>query len=448
MKLITHWGLRDELKSNYKGEKGLQKQEMIYEVMKRIISQEIPSEVINQNTYKWNPASNKLFSASGEVTITPEPDTRYQHLLGNFHVLKAMDSYYPQYPTYIERAFSGGMELSIDEVRELFIRFISSPQVKQVADLIRERLGRDLQPFDIWYDGFKSRSNVNESELNQIVAAKYPDKNAFEADLPTILVKLGWTPEKAAFISSKVRVDASRGAGHAWGAEMKDDKARLRTRIGSNGMDYKGYNIAIHEFGHNVEQTITLQDVDYYMLQGVPNTGFTEAVAFLFQNKDLELLGLNNPQSGPGDEATLDNLWMSYEIMGVSLVDMQVWEWLYAHPKATANELKKAVIDIATETWNKYYAEVFGIKDQPILAIYSHMIDNPLYLSNYPVGHIIEYQVGKYLEGKNIAGELSRMLVQGRIIPQVWMKGAVGNRISVDPLLEDVDAVLRKQTKI
>ncbi|MCK7529630.1 MAG: hypothetical protein MZV63_00490 [Marinilabiliales bacterium] len=54
---------------------------------------------------------------------------------------------------------------------------------------------------------------------------------------------------------------------------MKGAVSHLRTRISDKGMDYKGYNIAVHEFGHNVEQTISLYDVDYYMLSGVPNTG-------------------------------------------------------------------------------------------------------------------------------------------------------------------------------
>ena len=61
------------------------------------------------------------------------------------------------------------------------------------------------------------------------------------------------------------------------------------------GMDYKGFNIAVHEMGHNVEQTISLNDIDHYMLQGVPNTAFTEALAFVFQARDLELLGLDSP---------------------------------------------------------------------------------------------------------------------------------------------------------
>ena len=70
---------------------------------------------------------------------------------------------------------------------------------------------------------------------------------------------------------------------------MRGTKAHLRTRIGPDGMDYKGYNIAVHELGHNVEQTLTLYDIDYYLLRGVPNTAFTEAIAFLFQKNTKEL---------------------------------------------------------------------------------------------------------------------------------------------------------------
>ena len=79
--------------------------------------------------------------------------------------------------------------------------------------------------------------------------------------------------------------------------------------------------------------------------------------------------------------------------MGVSLVDMQVWKWLYDNPKATKEQLKETVVKAAIDVWNQYYAPVFGVKDSPILAIYSHMIDNPLYLSNYPVGHLIDFQL-------------------------------------------------------
>ena len=46
MKLISHWGLRDELKANYQAENGLKKQNFIYDVMKHIILQDIPQQVL------------------------------------------------------------------------------------------------------------------------------------------------------------------------------------------------------------------------------------------------------------------------------------------------------------------------------------------------------------------------------------------------------------------
>ncbi len=443
MKLITHWGLRDELKSNYAIEQGLLKQDMIYSVMKNIISQEIPQKVINSDKYRWNPKTNQLFENGEEVTFEREQDTRYQKLLDNFLAVKAIDPYEPQMPTYIHRAFDGNMEITQPEVEALFSEFVSSPQVKQVAELIKKRLGRDLRPYDIWYDGFKSRSSINEEELNKIVSEKYPNVQAFQNDLSNILIKLGFKSQIAQSIADKIKVDPSRGAGHAWGAEMRDDKSRLRTRFGKDGMDYKGYNIAIHEFGHNVEQTITLHDVDNYMLHGVPNTAFTEAIAFLFQARDLELLGMKSSDGNKHHLKALDNFWSSYEIMGVSLVDMNVWKWLYANPDASAAQLKEAVISIAKDIWNKYYADVFGSSDEPILAIYSHMIDNPLYLSNYPVGHLIDFQIEKYIEDKNLADEITRMLVAGRIIPQAWMKEAVGEKISIKPVLDATSEALK-----
>ena len=51
------------------------------------------------------------------------------------------------------------------------------------------------------------------------------------------------------------------------------------------------------------------------------------------------------------------------------------------NPDATPAQLKEEYKDIAIETWNTYFAPVLGVKDSPILAIYSHMIDAPLYLA-------------------------------------------------------------------
>lgn len=433
--LISHWGLRDELKSHYGQADGLKKQQMVYAVMKRIIDQSIPAEVINNDKFSWNPVDNKVLQNGKNVDFTSEPDTRYQRMLDNFKAMKAVDPYYTTYPTYPQRAFEMSMEIPQKDVEKLFITLLQSPEVKEVAALISKKLGRNLQPFDIWYDGFKARSTMNEDNLTAITSKKYPNPAAFEADMANMLRKLGWSAERSTYIASKIQVDPARGSGHAAGAQMRGDKARLRTRIPATGMNYKGYNIAIHEFGHNVEQTIDLYDIDNYIMQGVPNTSFTEALAFTFQNRDLELLGMKDNNTDKEYLAALDAFWMSYEIMGVSLLDMAVWDWLYKNPDATPAQLKEAVLSNAKEIWNKYYAPVFGSKDEPILAIYSHMISSPLYLSNYPVGHLIDFQISTFLEGKNFASEVDRMYTAGRLTPQQWMKNAVGADLSVEPLL-------------
>lgn len=444
LKLITHWGLRDEIKSNYSGDEGLQKQRMIYEVMKRIISQEIPQQVINNEEYEWNPIENKIWKEGKEVTVEREPDTRYQHLLNNFLAGKEIDAYQPRYPNNIQRSFDQGLELSIDEVEALFVEMLSSEQFKLTGELIGQRLGRPLEAFDIWYDGFKARSTISEQELNSIVNKKYPNRDAFQSGLKPILIKLGYATERAEYITSKITVDGARGAGHAWGAAMKGQNARLRTRIGASGMDYKGYNIAIHEFGHNVEQTTSLYNVDYYTMNGVPNTAFTEALAFIFQVRDLDMLGIKNPDPKAKYWRVLDNFWGACEIMGVSIVDMRVWKWMYENPEATPAQLKEQTIKIAIDVWNQYFAPVFGIKDQPILAIYSHMISYPLYLSAYPLGHLIEFQLEQHLDGKNFATEVDRIYSSGRLIPQLWMKNAVGMELSNKPMIEAVKDALAK----
>jgi len=444
MVLLSHWNLRDEIKSNYADRgKGNEKQEMVYRVMERIIRQEIPGSVVNNPDYEWAPYSNKIMKEGAETAATAEPDTRYSHVLSIFNAWKALDPFNPGMNTAIARSFSGGMEISQEDAAVLFSEYLSSPQLKQLAGLIRERLGRDLRPYDIWYDGFKSRSSIPETMLTGKTSALYPDPAAFRAGMPAILVKLGWSPERAKYLADKIVVDPARGSGHAWGAAMRGSVSRLRTRISENGMDYKGYNIAVHEFGHNVEQTISLYDVDYYMLAGVPNIAFTEATAFLFQDRDLMLLGINDESPEKEKLQTLDAAWSLMEIMGVSLVEMEIWKWLYENPGATPGQLKEQTVLIATDVWNRYFAPVMGVSDSPLLGIYSHMINTPLYLQNYAYGQIIQFQIDEHLKGKDFSDEIDRMYSLGRLTPQHWMNQAVGTKISPRPLLRALDEALR-----
>lgn len=443
--LLSHWNLRDEIKANYANkEVGLKKQALVYKVMERIIDQSIPKSVINSGKQDWNPYSNEIFVGKDKTTGEPETDARYQHILNTFHIYQEYDKYNPDMNTAIQRAFSSNMQIPQPEVQKLFDEFLSSPQVAGVAGIIKKRLGRDLQPWDIWYDGFKARSSISEESLDAITRKKYPDATALEADLPNMLVKLGFAKDRAAFLASRITVDPARGSGHAWGASMKSEKAHLRTRIPENGLNYKGYNIAVHEFGHNVEQTISLNDVPNYMINGVPNTAFTEALAFVFQQRDLFLLDKKDTNPEKEILETLDIFWSVYEIMGVSMVDMKMWQWLYANPNATAVQLRDAVVQISKEVWNIYYAPVFGIKDQTILGIYSHMINSPMYLPNYAFGHLIHFQLEEHFKTHPLAPEVDRIFALGQLTPNEWMKQAVGTPLSNDAILQAADKAIQK----
>lgn len=201
----------------------------------------------------------------------------------------------------------------------------------------------------------------------------------------------------------------------------------------------------MHELGHNVEQTITLHNVKYYFINGVPNTAFTEALAFMFQKRDMTILGMKR-----ADEhlEALDLAWSLYEIMGVSLVDMNLWKWLYEHPEATPSEIREATVTIAKDIWNKYYADVFGVKDQEILAIYSHMIDYPLYLSAYPIGHLVEFQLEGAVKGKPFGPEILRIFSSGNLTPDVWMKKNTGNPLSTSFILKAAGDAVKLETNI
>lgn len=456
LRLISHWNLRDELKANYSDPtNGLAKQRVIVKVMERIVTQSIPAAVIDNPHVDWNPFTNEVKPAPADtiekdapqkvMVEGPEPDRRYEKLLSQFKAARRADPYSPFTPTQIARSFELYRELPEERVRALLTAVLASPLVPQVAAVIEQRLGRKLEAQDLWYAGFKARAGKQESELDAVTKKRYPTPAAFAKDMPNILVKLGFPQNRAKFIAEHIIVDPSRGAGHAMPALRRGDLPRLRTRVEKDGMNYKGYNIAIHELGHNVEQVISLYDVDHTLLAGVPNNAFTEALAFVFQARDLELIGLAKPTAESERMRVLADFWATWEIAGVALVDLDVWHWMYDHPNATPAELRAATVEIARSMWQKYYAPVLGGADTPLLGIYSHMIAYPLYLADYPLGHLIAFQIEEVVDKSPKLGvEFERMSKFGSLAPDLWMKNASGSPVSAEPLLRATEAALKE----
>src|SRR5262245_46312636 len=129
MKLLSHWNLRDEIKSDYADkDTGLAKQRMIQQVMERIVTQTIPQAVVNNPGVDWNPSTNavatavvkdsepaavKAFAASSDA----EPDTRYAMLLACFQAAHQADPYSPTAPTLIARRFDDNRQIPEERVR-------------------------------------------------------------------------------------------------------------------------------------------------------------------------------------------------------------------------------------------------------------------------------------------------------------------------------------------
>jgi hypothetical protein len=458
LRLLSHWNLRDEIKADYSDSKtGLAKQRMIQRVMERIVTQTIPAVVVNNPNVDWNPFTNEVKPAAvrdadateqtsnAAPTNAPEPNTRYAKLLLTFQASRKADPYSPTAPTLIARRFDENREIPEARVRQMFEQVLSSPLVPQVARLIETRLGRTLEPFDIWYNGFRPRGAYTEAQLDEVVSKKYPTADAYKKEIPNLLTQLGFTKERAEYLANNIIVDPARGSGHALSASMREAKVHLRTRVEKAGMNYKGFNIAVHEMGHNVEQTFSLNKIDYYTLAGVPNTAFTEALAFVFQGHDLELIGLAKRDAKSRALKTLDDFWGAYEIAGVALVDMAVWHWMYEHPNATPAELKEATIQISKDIWNKYYAPVFKKRDVVLPGIYSHMIDSFLYLPDYPIGHMIAFQIEEQMDKSgNLGSEFERMATTGSVIPDLWMKKATGAPVGPEALLTATSRALKE----
>src|SRR5262249_45210525 len=96
LRLISHWGLRDDLASRYAEPDGLLRQRTTQRVMERIVRQEIPREVIDNPFVLWDPIENRTWDGALGVVGPPrpaerEPDTRYARLLAVFHAVRKVD---------------------------------------------------------------------------------------------------------------------------------------------------------------------------------------------------------------------------------------------------------------------------------------------------------------------------------------------------------------------
>jgi hypothetical protein len=443
-RLSAHWGLRDSIRDLYQQKDGLKKQELLAKVLECYNSSEIPKGVINCSEVDWEPFHNKVFAGGRETSPAKSDLARYVYYKKIFEATRAVDQYFPEHPTILSRAFSLDLEIPEKDVEAQFISVLTSPAVKKTAKLISKRIGRPLKPFDIWYGGFHSPNALPDDKMNEIVAKHFGNVDAMNKNLPEILTRLGFQAERARAISSKIVVEPSRGAGEAVAASLPKARAHMRIHIDKKGLNYKDYRRALYLLGQCVMQVMANESKGYSVMRGVPDQAFTEAFALVFITRDLKGLGLDTKDPSTKSSEILNALWSSYERSGASLVALKLWRWMYAHPKASSEEIRNATLAISKEVWNAYFAPVIGEKDSTLLAVYSNLITADLYVLQHSLGRIIQFQIEQKIGEKGLASEMERMIAIGKVTPDLWMKSAVGAPISANALLKASEQALKE----
>src|SRR5437764_1765376 len=161
-RLLAHWNLRDEIKALYsEGASALPQQRLIAGLMEQVV----------------------------DDTLRPG---RYALILDCFHAAQLVDKYSPTAPTLIERRFNENRALPEARVQAMLEQILGSPLVARVAALIEQRLQRPLEPFDIWYNGFRANAAYTDAQLSEITRRRYANAAAFATDMPRMLEQLGF----------------------------------------------------------------------------------------------------------------------------------------------------------------------------------------------------------------------------------------------------------------
>ncbi len=440
-KLIAHWLVREEIKAGYGDPDGLAKQRALSWVMARHIDGTIPKRVMSgEEKRDWNPEKNTVAGGDPGELIGLE---RYEHWIANFRMAREFDPLFPDEPTAIARKFALEREMPEGDVEKLMTDLLDAPVRKDLAAFMSKKLGRALEPFDIYFEEVVEAKPA--TELNAAVRKRFANVKELEAKLPEVLRELGFRGPDADFLGSRIKVEVCKGAGHAMRPYLEGYGAWLRTSSLDAELGWDGFDTAMHELGHNLEQLCSTYFVSRPALRGVPNTACTEAFAFLYQSLAKRVLGLEDAAEAERQFAvdSVTTMLSACQIAGPSLLELRAWRWLYANPTATPSTLREEVLRIAQDLWTRFYERDFGKDSYRILAAYQHMIAHPLYLPDYTLGHMMSHQIRSYMRGKDLAGETKRITSLGCLTPDLWMRKAVGSPVSAEPLARDAVGGLR-----
>jgi hypothetical protein len=449
LKLMPHWNIRDYAMSLNDDKNGLKKQRALTEVFERVIKGEIPKKFINSDEYIWKIREDKLINikTKEEEKVEYIGVDRWEYFTKLFEITKEMDQYRKE-KDYIEYRFKNVRELELERVEKLFEDILTSENVEGIVKLIEKKLNRKVESFDIYQllnfseEKKEEKKEEKDDEKEKEKLNQYNSLEKLNSKIYDILIKLGFTKEKAEFISKKIIVQKSRSAGHAVPISTLFDVQRLRVKFQDENFDRSNFSTFMHELGHCTEGVISSYFMDHKLLWRIPNTAFTEAIAFNFQYKTDFIL--DNKEKKDDDYKVLSTFWQTYNNVLQAKFEIELYKFLYSQKELNKEIIHENSIRIANELWQKYLEKYFGKNEQALLAGYTHILFCDLYLPDYPIGRVIEYQISKFLKDKNFGTEIERICKIGSIKPDSWMKEAVNEEVSANSLLDDTKNILKK----
>lgn len=440
--LLPHWKLRDEAILAYGTPDALARQRALMWCMRRSIDGTLPKVLLERDPDEpWDPQANTI---GGQPVAETIGLVRYEHWLELFHAEQLRDPYYPEYPTALARSWELDREIPPERAEQVLVDLLRAPVRKRLYAFLRDRLGRPLEPHDVYFSRPFKRAPVE--ELDAAVARRFQGIDDFARQLPTILCEIGFPGAEADWLAARIRVERSRDAGHCSPPGLPEYGPWLTTSLNRGRFDFAAYGTATHELGHAVESAVSVSRAPRPALRGVPGSCAVESVANIFCDTRFKLVDvrLSTEDIAPLDQMTVESMLASCQMAGPALLELRTWQWLYEHPDTSAAQLRDAVLRIASDIWGEFFEPYFGPDPYYLPAAYQHMIGYPLYLANYVLSDLALQQMRAYVRGKDVASELMRMYTIGRLTPDIWMERAVGAPLSAEPLLQDAVRVLRR----
>ncbi|MEW6252790.1 MAG: hypothetical protein AB1716_19310, partial [Planctomycetota bacterium] len=252
--LLPHWKVRDEASMAYGRPDALPRQRALMWVMRRFIDGSLPKVVLERDPDgDWDPQANTI--GGRQVAGATLGLARYEHWLELFAAERLLDPLYPDQPTALDRAWDLDREVPIARVEAMLTDLLRAPARAKLYEFLQARLGRPLEPHDVYYDAPFPRAPTE--ELDVAVAKRFPSIEAFGRALPTILREVGFDAADADWLANRIRVAPSRDAGHCTPSGLPEYGPWLCTSLNRGRFDFGAYGTAMHELGHAVESAFS-----------------------------------------------------------------------------------------------------------------------------------------------------------------------------------------------